>query len=417
MIGPRKNEEERRGGALPFWLAGRGERLLLWFLRAPDAWLARVGVGAALALNLAWLAALVANPASPAPAGGSAGTPFPQRGAFEARDALLSPGSMLGGLRAILAPDFMARQVSPEARSAEGSSSAQSPMLELNGAAALKEKDARGKGKEGEGKEGAKGRETGGGEDIAGASPQGTGGSSAASTAGRAIFGLSQAPGSSAGPGARSAPGSAAEGADATARSLTPMNPGRKAVTRLPARGRSAMDQLKFAQNQSAAARMSSSPERSYQTADSAFQGQTAVPGGIPAVAGGPTTAAPQPSPVSEPSPRAVSPPLSCPSGYALSGTMCQPLQAQNVAPYQGLVDTARKMLIAAAILAALGLFLLLGKGGAPGMQILGGLLLGAAVALALAAMVIGNTIQSEYGQTPQKKAIDAGAGRALQGG
>ena len=31
--------------------------------------------------------------------------------------------------------------------------------------------------------------------------------------------------------------------------------------------------------------------------------------------------------------------------------------------------------------------------------------------------MVIGNTIQSEYGQTPQKKAIDAGAGRALQGG
>ncbi|MBI5202046.1 MAG: hypothetical protein HY925_10705, partial [Elusimicrobia bacterium] len=48
-------------------------------------------------------------------------------------------------------------------------------------------------------------------------------------------------------------------------------------------------------------------------------------------------------------------------------------------------------------------------KGG-PSGQLLGGLLLGAALALALAAMAIGNTIKNEYGQTPQKNAIDAGA-------
>ncbi len=174
------------------------------------------------------------------------------------------------------------------------------------------------------------------------------------------------------------------------------------------------MDQLRFAQNMSNAGRQSHSAERGYQASDNAFQGQSAMPGGLPA-AGGAGASAPGPMEMSrgEGGPKmGGSAQATCPSGYVYDGAACQPLKTQDVTPYKNLVELARKFLIGAAILAALGLFLLI-KGG-PSGQLMGGLLLGAAAALALAAMAIGNTIKQDYDQTPQKNAIDAGAKSSL---
>ncbi|MFA5140552.1 MAG: hypothetical protein WC728_15085 [Elusimicrobiota bacterium] len=105
---------------------------------------------------------------------------------------------------------------------------------------------------------------------------------------------------------------------------------------------------------------------------------------------------------------------LSCPSGYYLKGEICAPIESENKTPYQGLTDTARMMLIGAAVLAAIGLVLMTQCAGP--LQILGGMLLGATLALALAAVAIGNQIGDEYGQKPQKEAVDGSASRAVEG-
>ncbi|TPW19308.1 MAG: hypothetical protein FD126_2815, partial [Elusimicrobia bacterium] len=105
---------------------------------------------------------------------------------------------------------------------------------------------------------------------------------------------------------------------------------------------------------------------------------------------------------------------MSCPSGYSLDGSDCKPLEGVNKTPYQGLADMAKAFLIVGAALALLGLLLITRP--VPWMQILGGVLLGAAAGLIIAALAIGADIQNRYGQKKQKDAIDSAAGRAGQG-
>ncbi|MCX5788857.1 MAG: hypothetical protein NTX64_10190 [Elusimicrobia bacterium] len=456
-----KDDDERKGGGVSLWLGGghNVERLFHWFLTAPDAWLARAGLGAALALNLAWLAASVANPGSP-PARATTGAAFARKPLIDAPGTLLSPRAMITGFKYLLAPDFAASQPAPSKDGAQaGAGGSSSPLLELNGAAALKEKEGKeggGKGKEGGEAEGGKDKDKGKDKDTEGSAAAGAGvhggaGGGTGGAAGRSVFGMARGPSSlAAGMGAGSGRGPAADLNSAeTTRAKTPMTPGGRTYARVPSRSRSAMDQLRFAQGMSQSARQGATSEHAYQAADSAFQGQAAAPGGIPATAGTPSQGPSQPAlqQPAESGPHDVGlRPMSCPAGYALHGSQCQWIQDTNVTPYQNLVNMARTMLIIAAILAAIGLFLLLrksspgtGGSGVPGAsaaegaggsasgaagaaagtpmgQILGGMLLGAAVALAIAALAIGNAIQQDYQQAAQNKAIQQGAGNALQG-
>lgn len=398
-----REKKERRGGAV--WFGSSFEGGLRWFLTAPEAWLTRAAVSAGVALNLAGLAAILAAPSAPGP--GEKLPLFGAKPAYDLRDALYSPRSMITGFKHILAPDFAASEGAPERRSDEGSAGTSSPEPGLG----LELSSEKAKGEEtGKSEEGAKDK------DAAEAAAAAAAGQASA----RASGGLAGASGF--GGGTRQAGGAttsaalavgSAEGGDAASRDKQPIGVGRKGLARGQARSRAAMDQLKFAQNQSNRGRMANSSERSFQAADNAFQGQSAQPGGIPAVAAGASAPAAPPMAMQEGGPRNASPVMNCPAGTQLiNGNACKPIETRNVTPYQGLVEMARKFLIAAAVLAVLGLFLLM-KGG-PGGQLLGGLLLGAAIALAVAAMMIGNTIEKEYGQAPQKKAIEHGASKSL---
>jgi len=99
---------------------------------------------------------------------------------------------------------------------------------------------------------------------------------------------------------------------------------------------------------------------------------------------------------------------LSCPSGYYLKEQLCIPFESENLNPYQGLANTARMMLVGAAVLAAISLALMVQSAGL--LQLLGGMLLGATLALALAAVAIGNRIGDEVSGTASR----AAAGRPL---
>lgn len=409
MTNEERKKGERRGGAA--WFGGASfESGLRWVLSAPEAWLARAGIGAGVALNLAWLASIVATPPRP-----DGKLPlFADKPAYDLRDALYSPRAMITGFKHILAPDFAASQPAPERADAAGSASADAPPpgygLETS---SRKEGEAGGKageeGKEGAG-EGKEGDPAAAAAAVAGKAAGGAGGAAGGLAGMKSSFGGS----GGAGGGASSSASLPVSGEPAAQREKSPIGVGRKMIARGPVRSRGAMDQLKFAQNQSNRGRLANSSERSYQAADNAFQGQTAQAGGIPAVAGSPAPGAP-PMVTQQGGPRNAGPDISCPPGtHLINGNACKPIETRNVTPYQGLVDLARKFLWAAAILAVLGLFLLI-KGG-PGGQLMGGLLLGAALALALAAVAIGNTIEKEYGQVPQKKAIEQGADKSLKG-
>ena len=104
-----------------------------------------------------------------------------------------------------------------------------------------------------------------------------------------------------------------------------------------------------------------------------------------------------------------------CPSGYLMTGDSCVPVEYENQTPYQDLVDMARMFIVGAAVCALLGLFLLT-RAGNPALQILGGILLGIAAALVLAALAIGNRVQDQYEQGAQNQAIQESGSDALQG-
>ncbi|MBI4346835.1 MAG: hypothetical protein HY553_08265 [Elusimicrobia bacterium] len=398
----RKDEKERKGGGIVFPFGGMSaDGFLRWLLTAPEAWLARIGAAAALSLNLAWLAAAVAMP--PAPAKGAQLPGFAARPSLDMRDTLFSPRSMITGFKTILAPDFAASEGAPERGApAGGAASAESPLPDVGSNLARP-----GEGGEGEAggekgrKEGGEGKPGEGAEAAAlDAAAAGGRGGSGASMGG--LAGL-RGPGTSGASSSASMPAGVTGGSLSRARQA--LLPGRKTIARAPARSRGALGQLKFAKNMSNQGKLAPSSERSYEAASTAFQGQTAQPGGIPAVGGVPVGApAPQDTP-GEGGPTFGRAPPTCPAGYTFDGSDCLPPPTKDVTPYKNLVELARKFLIAAAILGALGLFMLM-KGG-PSGQLLGGLLLGAALALALAAMAIGNTIKQDYDQTPQKEAID----------
>ncbi|MBI2363328.1 MAG: hypothetical protein HYV15_08120, partial [Elusimicrobia bacterium] len=184
-----------------------------------------------------------------------------------------------------------------------------------------------------------------------------------------------------------------------------------------PKAGKGALSQLKFADRSSQLGASAASAERSYQAAQSAFEGG-AVGAGSPIGGAGAgdggagVSASPRGTiagPTQSPGPR-----LSCPSGYTLDGLDCRALQGENKTPYQNLADTAKTLLILGAVLAAVGLLLVTRP--LPWMQIVGGMMLGAAAALILAALAIGADIKSRYGQGAQKDAIDAAGSRAGQG-
>lgn len=185
--------------------------------------------------------------------------------------------------------------------------------------------------------------------------------------------------------------------------------------------GKGALNQLKFARGRSALGASAASPERSYGAAQSAFEGggpagAGSAIGGAGAGQGGAGLSSGRNNPKVVDVGRAVQEQsrLSCPSGYMLDGTDCRPLEGVNKTPYQGLVDMAKAFLVVGAALALLGLLLVTRP--VPWMQALGGILLGAAAGLIIAALAIGADIQSRYGQKGQKDAIDASAGRAGKG-
>ncbi|MEE8424646.1 MAG: hypothetical protein V3S11_02395 [Elusimicrobiota bacterium] len=196
---------------------------------------------------------------------------------------------------------------------------------------------------------------------------------------------------------------------------------GSRSISRGRSGGKGALGQLKFAKNQSKKGAFAAGREGAFEAANAAFQGQSAggagtgIDGaGAGQDEGGIGTGS---SPNSPSGSSALGSPgeYSCPAGYMLQESSCVPTEGSNRTPWQGLLNTARMFLIAAAILAALGLMLLL-MGGAPWMQILGGALLGLAAGLAMAAVAIGNQINDRYGQPDQKSAIDSSADAANQG-
>lgn len=185
--------------------------------------------------------------------------------------------------------------------------------------------------------------------------------------------------------------------------------------------GKGALNQLKFAQGRSALGASAASAERSYGAAQSAFEGGGPAGagsgiGGAGASQGGAGLGGGSANPRRVDVGRALEDQkrLSCPSGYTLDGADCKPLEGVNKTPYQGLVDMAKAFLVVGAALALLGLILVTRP--VPWMQALGGILLGAAAGLIIAALAIGADIQSRYGQKSQKDAIDASAGRAGKG-
>ncbi|MBI5242745.1 MAG: hypothetical protein HY922_03550 [Elusimicrobia bacterium] len=157
--------------------------------------------------------------------------------------------------------------------------------------------------------------------------------------------------------------------------------------------------------------------ESGYSAAETAFSGQSAqlgAPIGGAGVSQGGAGMRSQPPASGAP---ASASNVTCPSGYFLNGSVCSPMaeSGRNVTPYQGSLDNARKLLILAAVLAAVGLALLV-FGHVPMLQILGGILLGLAMALILASAVIGDQIKRNYCQKTQGEAIERAGVDASRG-
>jgi hypothetical protein len=182
-----------------------------------------------------------------------------------------------------------------------------------------------------------------------------------------------------------------------------------------PARGRGAMSQLKFANKLSGQAQRSPTVESGYSAAEAAFSGQ-APKAGMPTAAGAGVQQdglGVMAQPMGAPSGKS----LSCPQGYFVNGDVCSPMtgDSDNKTPYQDELDAARRYLIFAAILAAVGLALLAFTS-VPILHILGGLLVGFALIMVVAAAVFGDDIINRFGQVTQGKSVKSAGAAASQG-
>jgi hypothetical protein len=421
---PRK-KEKRFAAAFP-WFSRAATPGTAWhtLLLAPQGALFRVGLGALVAVNASlgvghlWNKKAVAEGrnapfsfASPNldRAGGKSGNGDAERP---------SMSSLIVGLGNVLGDDeHLVDTLSGVYEEEE--------FVDPDGAA-LDGAGSEGEGQDGQGADGEGEEATGEGQD--GAAGNGAGGAGAA--AGQlASAGGAGALGGSAGTSAMLKAGNpkggaaSARGGDAgklSARRKIPVRGGRT-ISRNRGGAKGALGQLKFAKNQSRKAATASTTGGAAQTAEDAFQGQTAGGGGS-AIDGAGTTPGSGgiSSGQSDTPPGSVIPDsasqLSCPSGYILEGDSCKPIGGGNKTPWQNMIGMARALLIGAAALAAIGLFLLLKAPWPPWGQIIGGFLLGMALVMVVAAMAIGNQIQNQYGQKTQGDIINSSGSGAMQG-
>ncbi|MBI5595247.1 MAG: hypothetical protein HY928_04070 [Elusimicrobia bacterium] len=423
MAQDKDEEEERRSGAvLPWWRAASGgeggfgpmgllRSLGRAFLVAPEATFLRVLAGGLVALGGTWGIAAFAG-RSAAADGSSILSPFlPTPAGLSTEGALAGRSDLATLVRGMeglwgTPPD----SVADAAGSTAGADAAPELPMEGDGAA----------GKEEKGSDGAKSAEGGAG----GAGTQdaqgevAVGGAGAPLGAGLGAGALASAASVGAGKPGTGGPSAGAAEAGVSA-ALRQMRAGTLRSARLKGgnAGKGALSQLKFADRSSQLGASAASAERSYQAAQSAFEGGSAGVGspigGAGAGDGGAGVSASPRGTIAGPTDR-TGPRLSCPSGYTLDGGDCRALQGENKTPYQGLADTAKTLLILGAVLAAVGLLLVTRP--LPWMQIVGGMMLGAAAALILIALAIGADIKNRYGQGAQKDSIDSAGSRAGQG-
>ncbi|HAH06433.1 MAG TPA: hypothetical protein DCM05_07890 [Elusimicrobia bacterium] len=412
MASNEEKDKERKGGGIPL-LAARGSsggRLTLgahferfWhnLLTAPNATMARGLFGAALAVSAAWTASAIAyrlDPDRPAEARVSAAA---SRGPlFRTEDGRSALMPMLDGLRMIMGVHAPASDAEGGAPAAGSSIDALSPAAPPEPGGTPSEEP----GQEGEG--GEEKAPSGGTPSLGGLSSAGGGSAGSSSASGAPPVGPS---GASAGSAASPAKG----GTPGDYRSTALIRSGKIAASN-PARGRGAMKQLKFANNLSKQAQRSPGMESGYTAAEAAFSGQ-APKAGMPA---SPDGGVQQDGP--GPKPQPMSTPISsksCPAGYFINGDVCSPMTGEsgNKTPYQDELDAARRYLIFAAILAAVGIALL-ALTSSPILHILGGLLLGFALIMVVAAAVFGDDIINKFGQMTQGLGVKSAGSAAMQG-
>ena len=421
----KKEEEERRSGAVLPWGGAAGQGAGGWggwlgtaaraMALSPEAALLRILSGAVLGVAGLGLAATLYG-RSQAKTNPALAVNFEQRRPGEApADARPPMENFVRGMAGLWGPVLGLS----DAPAAEGAAPPTDALdAAAHGAKPKADKDAAPEDKTGSGAPGEGVEVERDGSGAGGASGSlGAGGMRPGSGA-LALADLTGAPRAAGGAGAP-----LSDGSDGASGAKRDMRSGalRSARPTAGKAGKGALNQLKFAQNRSALGAASTAPERSYSSAQSAFEGGTpGASGGAIGGAGasqggagiGSSPANPrrvETGPMSPDSKR-----MTCPSGYTLDGSDCKPLEGVNKTPYQGLADMAKAFLVAGAALALLGLFLITRP--TPGLQILGGILLGAAAGLIIAALAIGADIQNRYGQKKQKDAIDSAAGRAGQG-
>ncbi|MFA6029692.1 MAG: hypothetical protein WC969_07560 [Elusimicrobiota bacterium] len=412
-----EKDEERKGGAVPFVTAGgpsagrltfgaRLQSLGKDFLIAPGFSLARGLFVAALVVSAAWLSSSIYTQLGAPPSDGVEVPAPPMSGSLSrTEDGGSSLMPMLGGLRLILNPAALGDgsvEGAPADASSGGTAGGEGPS-------AKKASSEDGKGEAGAASSGE-------GENASG---------SAASPLSGSSGGGSGASGTSAGPagsGAVQAPG-AADAAPAGERAGSLGRPpvaaslrgGRVAASK-GGRGRDAMKQLKFAKDMSNYGANSATREGGFSAAEAAFSGQSPV-GGSPDGAAGMSQGGSGLNEGLPPSGNLTVGNPSCPSGYFLNGSVCSPMTGEsgNTTPYQKEVDGARRMILIAAVLFAIGLALLAFTA-VPVLNVLGGLLLGLALILIVAASAIGDDLGRRYGQAAQGEAVKRAAAAAAQG-
>lgn len=376
-------------------------------LTSPEAMFPRVLAGLTIAVGISWLAATEIGRWN-APDGSPLAAPFDPAPAMSpsAFDARTPAESLVRGMAGLWGPVLGMGEAGHDSLN---DGAAETPPPPPDDAAKKPGDESASKTADGA----AEGTEAGGGQGAAGAGGSGTWAPGSASAA--AALGGTHSGDAAAGAAALDAAlAQARAGAESPARD---MRAGALRSARpQPARsGKGALRQLKFADGQSRLGAATAAPERSYDAAKAAFEGAgtgagSPIGGAGAGEGGAGISQASTPRGVTGPvAPNG--PKLTCPSGYSLDGQSCRPLQGVNKTPYQSQADMAKAFILIGAILAALGLFLATRP--VPWMQIVGGMMLGAAAALIIAALAIGADIEKNYGQKPQRQAIDAQAARA----
>jgi len=208
-------------------------------------------------------------------------------------------------------------------------------------------------------------------------------------------------------------------GSSARSKNSIRSDKGRSAKT--PAGRRGALKQLGFANTQSLRGRGAKSGEAGYEAASTAFEGQTSpgsagTPiGGSGAGLGGTDTKMTPSNPAGSPVNTSGSENTTCPAGYYPFEGECSYIGGRNQTPWQGMLENANVLLIAAAIMIFAGLMLLWKAPPGP-WQIFGGVLVGLGIGLVVTAFAIGNQIEDKYGQGRQRDVVYDEGGRAIRG-